>query len=50
MNWDIVEGKWHQAAGVAKNKWGKLTDDDLTAVAGNRDRDGDLAGGDIGWS
>jgi uncharacterized protein YjbJ (UPF0337 family) len=38
MNWDIIEGKWKQAAGVAKSKWGKLTDDDLQAVAGKRDQ------------
>ena len=38
MNWDIVEGKWKEAAGEAKSKWGKLTDDDLTTVAGNRDQ------------
>jgi uncharacterized protein YjbJ (UPF0337 family) len=38
MNWDIVEGKWTQAAGVAKTKWGKLTDDDIQAIAGKRDQ------------
>ena len=38
MNWDIIEGKWKQAAGVAKTKWGKLTDDDLKAVGGKRDQ------------
>jgi len=37
MNWDIIEGKWKQAAGVAKSKWGKLTDDDLRAIGGRRD-------------
>jgi uncharacterized protein YjbJ (UPF0337 family) len=38
MNWDIIEGKWKQAAGMAKTKWAKLTDDDLAAVAGKRDQ------------
>jgi uncharacterized protein YjbJ (UPF0337 family) len=38
MNWDTIEGKWKQAAGVAKTKWGKLTDDDLKAVGGKRDQ------------
>ena len=38
MNWDIIEGKWKQAAGMAKSKWGKLTDDDLEAIAGKRDQ------------
>ncbi len=38
MNWDIVEGKWAQLKGSVKEQWGKLTDDDLTAVAGKRDQ------------
>ena len=38
MNWDIIEGKWKQAAAVVKSKWGKLTDDDLKAIAGKRDQ------------
>lgn len=38
MNWDIVEGNWKQITGAVKTKWGKLTDDDLTAVAGKRDQ------------
>ena len=38
MNWDQTEGKWKQLKGAAKAQWGKLTDDDLTIVAGNRDK------------
>ena len=38
MNWDQVSGKWNQAKGEVKRKWGKLTDDDLTVIAGNRDK------------
>ncbi|AXC48750.1 CsbD family protein [Paracoccus suum] len=38
MNWDIVEGKWEQLKGSVKEKWGDLTDDDLTQMAGNRDK------------
>jgi len=38
MNWDIIEGKWKQARGAVKTKWGKLTDDDLKAIAGKRDQ------------
>lgn len=38
MNWDIVEGKWAQLKGSVKEQWGKLTDDDLTEVAGKRDK------------
>lgn len=38
MNWDRIEGKWKQSTGRVKQKWGKLTDDDLTMIAGSRDR------------
>ncbi len=37
MNWDQIEGKWKQAKGAAKQRWGKLTDDDLDVIAGKRD-------------
>ncbi len=36
MNWDRIEGNWKQIKGKAKVQWGKLTDDDLDVVAGNR--------------
>jgi CsbD-like len=29
MNWDQIEGNWQQFKGKVKEKWGKLTDDDL---------------------
>ena len=38
MNWDQVEGKWKQMKGSMKQKWGKLTDDDLDYIAGSRDK------------
>jgi uncharacterized protein YjbJ (UPF0337 family) len=38
MNWDRIEGQWKQVTGQAKAQWGKLTDDDLTVVAGRRDQ------------
>lgn len=38
MNWDQVEGKWTQYKGKAKEKWGKLTDDDLDVISGKRDQ------------
>jgi len=38
MNWDQVEGKWKQIKGEAKTRWGKLTDDDLDMVGGQRDK------------
>ena len=38
MNWDQIEGKWAQLKGSAKEKWGKLTDDDMTVIEGKRDQ------------
>ena len=38
MNWDRVEGNWKQFSGKVKEKWGKLTDDDLTVVKGKQDQ------------
>lgn len=35
-NWEQVEGNWNQFAGKAKQRWGKLTDDDLTVINGKR--------------
>lgn len=37
MNWDQVGGKWKQYKGQIKQKWGKLTDDDLDVIEGRRD-------------
>ena len=38
MNWDQFDGKWKQLKGTAREKWGKLTDDDLERVSGQRDQ------------
>ncbi len=38
MNWDQIAGNWKQFTGNVKEKWGKLTDNDLTVVAGKRDQ------------
>ncbi len=38
MNWEQIEGNWKQVVGQAKERWGKLTDDDLNVVAGRRDQ------------
>jgi len=38
MDWNRVEGNWKQVKGNVKEKWGKLTDDDLTAINGKRDQ------------
>ena len=36
MNWDQIEGKWKQMKGGVKEQWGKLTDDDVDRIEGNR--------------
>ncbi len=38
MNWDQIKGQWTQMKGEAKRRWGKLTDDDLTRIEGDRDK------------
>jgi uncharacterized protein YjbJ (UPF0337 family) len=38
MNWDRIEGNWKQFSGQVREKWGKLTDDDLTVVNGRREQ------------
>ncbi|MBC7856531.1 MAG: CsbD family protein [Pirellulaceae bacterium] len=38
MNWDQIEGKWKEFAGAAKEKWGKLTDNEWTEMKGKRDK------------
>jgi len=35
MNNDIMKGKWKQVSGTVKEKWGKLTDDDIQEIDGN---------------
>lgn len=38
MNQDIIQGKWKQLKGSIKSQWGKLTDDDLDRIEGNREK------------
>ncbi|MDN3711851.1 CsbD family protein [Paracoccus cavernae] len=38
MNWDIIQGKWEQLKGGVKEKWGDLTDDELTEISGKQDK------------
>jgi len=38
MNWDRIEGNWLQFKGKAKEQWGKLTDDELDQIDGQRDQ------------
>ena len=37
MNWDQIQGKWLEMKGQVKQRWGKLTDSDLTVINGKRD-------------
>ena len=38
MDWNRVEGNWKQTKGKIKEKWGQLTDDDLTQINGRREQ------------
>jgi uncharacterized protein YjbJ (UPF0337 family) len=33
-----MEGKWKQMKGALKSRWGKLTDDDLDVIEGQKDQ------------
>ena len=34
FNEDVLAGKWKQAKGKVKQRWGKLTDSDLDRISG----------------
>lgn len=36
MNWQQVAGNWKQFKGEIQRRWGKLTDDDLDVIQGDR--------------
>ena len=38
MNKDQASGNWKQFKGNVKEKWGKLTDDDMQVIEGKRDQ------------
>jgi uncharacterized protein YjbJ (UPF0337 family) len=38
MNWDEVQGKWHQMKGSVQHQFGKLTHDDVEQIAGQREK------------
>jgi len=38
MNTDQLGGKWKQMKGSVKEKWGKLTDDDINVINGREDQ------------
>ena len=37
MNKDIIKGNWNETKGKLKQKYGELTDDDLTYVEGKEE-------------
>lgn len=38
MNSDEFQGKWNQIKGKVREKFGKLTDDDIQVIAGKKDQ------------
>ncbi len=38
MNRDRLEGQWEQVKGKVRERWGKLTDDDLQRVKGQSEQ------------
>jgi uncharacterized protein YjbJ (UPF0337 family) len=38
MNWDTIEGQWKEMKGKAREKWGRLTNDELDVIAGKREK------------
>jgi uncharacterized protein YjbJ (UPF0337 family) len=38
MDWNRIEGNWKQFKGQAKEKWGRLTDDDLNVINGRQEQ------------
>lgn len=38
MNWEQVQGDWLKLRGKVKEQWGRLTDDDLDVINGQRDQ------------
>jgi uncharacterized protein YjbJ (UPF0337 family) len=38
MNAEQIKGQWKQIKGEIRKQWGKLTDDELEMIAGERDK------------
>ena len=38
MDTNDLQGKWNRLKGEIRSQWGKLTDDDIERIAGNKDR------------
>jgi uncharacterized protein YjbJ (UPF0337 family) len=38
MNWDQLSGAWMQFRGKVREQWGRLTEDDLDIIDGQREQ------------
>ncbi len=38
MNWEQIKAEWKDVKGKARVQWGKLTDDELARIRGNREQ------------
>ena len=38
MNWDEIKGNSTKMKGMARERWGDLTDDDMDRIAGQKDQ------------
>jgi uncharacterized protein YjbJ (UPF0337 family) len=38
MNWERIEGNWEQFKGNVRQKWAKLTDQDVESIGGKKDK------------
>jgi uncharacterized protein YjbJ (UPF0337 family) len=38
MDWNRIAGNWKQQQGMIRQKWGKLTDNDLALIDGKREQ------------
>jgi uncharacterized protein YjbJ (UPF0337 family) len=36
--WKIIQGKWIEMKGLVQQQWGKLTNDDITEINGQREK------------
>ncbi|MCU0466418.1 MAG: CsbD family protein [Anaerolineae bacterium] len=36
VNWDRIAGEWKQYTGAIQKQWGKLTNDEVAEINGNR--------------
>lgn len=37
MDWTVIEGRWHEYRAAAKRRWGRLSEEQLAGIRGNRE-------------